>query len=145
MLERYQNILVEIDGSKQSYEAFRRALEIAQRDQAKVYAVIIINNSLSLLRTVAINVAYDINIQTNAQSNLDRCRVIAHNTGFQDLHTMILEGRSKATMLRNFIADHDIDLFLAGSKRKQFLDLLFTDSIATKVANFTNCDVSIVK
>ena len=39
--QRYQNILVGVDGSDQANEAFKKAVEVARRNQGKVYANII--------------------------------------------------------------------------------------------------------
>ncbi|WP_313540665.1 universal stress protein, partial [Enterococcus sp.] len=44
--QRYQNILVGIDGSEQAKDAFKKAVEVARRNQGKVYAATIIDQQM---------------------------------------------------------------------------------------------------
>ena len=44
--QRYQNILVGVDGSDQANEAFKKAVEVARRNQGKVYVANIIDQQI---------------------------------------------------------------------------------------------------
>lgn len=145
MLEKYKNILVEIDGSKQSFEALKRALHIAKRDNAKLTAVVFLNTCQSLLRTVAIDVSHDLRKLANAQDDLKYCQSLAEKENFSNMDSLVLEGRSKLKTLNNYIKENDIDLFFAGSQRLSILSYLLRDSIPARLADSTDCDVSIVK
>ena len=47
MVEQYKNILVAVDGSEQSYDALREAIETAQANDSQLKILYVLNDKLA--------------------------------------------------------------------------------------------------
>ncbi|UUX33622.1 universal stress protein [Fundicoccus culcitae] len=144
MFGNYKNILVPVDGSPQSRNSFKKALEIAKRNQARIHIVFVIDNrsinlspELTRLSTSDFAASFD-------TSFVDRLVEEAQAQGLEALSTV--ESGSPADLIGNiYPKSFKSDLIVIAATGKGAMTRAFVGSVSNFVSIHAPCDVLIVK
>lgn len=144
MSGRYQHILVAVDGSKQSEQAFREALEMAKENSAKLYVACIINE---------VEVAYSAyaysKILAEEKANVEREMLKkvreAKAFGIRDVTPIVELGNHKEYLTKIIPEAYPIDLMIIGATGKGAVQKFTVGSTTDYVVNHAPCNVMVVK
>ncbi|MEY8514325.1 universal stress protein [Lactococcus taiwanensis] len=143
MSRKYDNILVAVDGSKQSYDAVQEALEVAGRNQAKLKLLYVLNDKLA-------NIPVHLDTMTLYKSVQEHSDFVVEelHKRFEDqvktLDIVRLTGTPKREIV-NYAQENNIDLIIIGSTGLDAIDRLLLGSTTQYVVNHAKCNVLVIK
>ena len=141
---KYQNILVAIDGSKEAEWAFRKGIEIAKRNGARMLLVHVIDT-----RSFALIEAYDTVISNRAENlakdMLEKYQIEAVNAGLTNVQYEIEFGSPKICIPRELAKKHRADLILCGATGMNAVERFFIGSVSEHITRYAPCDVLVVR
>ncbi|WP_042354801.1 universal stress protein [Bacillus rubiinfantis] len=141
---KYQNIMVAIDGSKEADWAFKKGIEIAKRNNAKMLLVHVIDT-----RSFAIIEAYDSVVGDRAEKlateMLENYLQHALDAGVTDVQYEIDFGSPKIRIARELAKNHEIDLILCGATGLNTVERFFMGSVSEHIVRYAPCDVLVIR
>ena len=141
---KYRNILVAIDGSKEADWAFRKGIEIAKRNDARMILVHVIDT-----RSFAIIEAYDTVIgdraEKQAKDMLEKYQQQAVESGLSNVQYEIEYGSPKIRIPRDIAKKHHVDLILCGATGMNVVERFFIGSVSEHITRYAPCDVLVVR
>ncbi len=141
---KYQNILVAIDGSKEADWAFKKGIEIAKRNNAKLLLVHVIDT-----RSFGLIEAYDTVVGERAEAlakeMLENYKKQAEEAGLPDVYYEIDFGSPKVRIPRELTKKHKIDLILCGATGLNVVERFFIGSVSEHIVRYAPCDVLVVR
>ena len=138
--KHYETIIVGIDGSNSSKNAFKEAVSIAKKYHAKLFAIHVINNFANYLPKEALE-----ELTNEAEENLAELKEQATNEGFHDVFTLVVEGLPKTMLSLTLPSDLKADLIVLGATGKHMISESFLGSIAHYASSNAHCSVLIVR
>ena len=143
--QRYQNILVGIDGSDQAMSAFKKAVEVARRNQGKVYAATIIDQQVPTMMGYAPLDSSILEQEKDTAKNLiDDCKAYAKSVDFDLVEGIVAYGSIKDALATQLPDQYDIDLIMVGQSGLNAVERFMMGSGASFVIREARCDVLIV-
>ncbi|PLR98138.1 universal stress protein [Bacillus sp. T33-2] len=140
----YKNILVAVDGSKEAAWAFKKAIQVAKRNNARLFMVHIID-----LRTFATVEAYDRTIAERANDYgtelLEAYKQQAIEAGVADVQYEIDYGSPKVKIAKDIAREYNADLIVCGATGMNAVERFFIGSVSEHIARYAPCDVLIVR
>ncbi|KDN57206.1 universal stress protein [Exiguobacterium sp. AB2] len=140
----YKHILSAIDGSKEAERAFETAIDVALRNDGKLYIGHVIDT-----RTFATVEAYDRTIteraETYAKELLDDYVNRARERGVKEVETVIEYGSPKVTIAKKIAPNNEIDLIICGATGLNAVERFFIGSVSESIVRYAKCDVLIVR
>lgn len=144
MSEKYEKILVAVDGSKASEKAFNKAIEIVKEDEATLVVAHVIDS-----RTFATAEAYDKSLSQRAEkyaNNLiDEYVENAKEAGIEKVESVIKYGSPKVIITKEIAPEQDADLIVVGATGLNAVERFLIGSVSESVARYAKCDVLIVR
>ena len=144
MVLEYKNILVAIDGSKEAEWAFKKAIDIAKRNNAKLLLAHVIDT-----RTFATVEAYDRTIAERADKFaselLENYQKTAVNAGIKDVDYVIEFGSPKVRLPKDIAKKNDIDLIVCGATGLNAVERFFIGSVSEHITRYAPCDVLVIR
>jgi len=141
---KYRNILVAIDGSKEAEWAFKKGIEIAKRNGARMILVHVIDT-----RTFALVEANDTVIgdraETQAKEMLEKYQQQAVEAGLTNVQYEIEYGSPKIRIPRDIAKKHHVDLILCGATGMNVVERFFIGSVSEHITRYSPCDVLVVR
>ncbi|WHY84987.1 universal stress protein [Neobacillus novalis] len=141
---KYRNILVAIDGSKEADWAFKKGIEIAKRNNAKLLLVHVID-----VRSFALIDAYDTVIGDRAEKlakdMLENYQLKAIEAGLQEVQYEIDFGSPKVRIPRELAKKHKVDLIICGATGMNMVERIFIGSVSEHITRYAPCDVLVVR
>jgi nucleotide-binding universal stress UspA family protein len=141
---KYRNILVAIDGSKEADWAFKKGIEIAKRNGARMILVHVIDT-----RSFAIIEAYDTVIgdraDKQAKEMLEKYQQQAVESGLSNVQYEIEYGSPKIRIPRDIAKKHHVDLILCGATGMNVVERFFIGSVSEHITRYAPCDVLVVR
>ncbi|MCM2531420.1 universal stress protein [Neobacillus pocheonensis] len=141
---KYQNILVAIDGSKEAEWAFKKSIEIAKRNNAKLLLAHVIDT-----RTFAMVEAYDRNIGEKADifatELLRDYQDQAIDGGVSDVQYEIEFGSPKVRIPKDIAKKYNVDLIICGATGMNAVERFFIGSVSEHITRYAPCDVLVVR
>jgi nucleotide-binding universal stress UspA family protein len=141
---KYQNILVAVDGSKEADWAFKKGIEIAKRNNAKLLLVHVIDT-----RSFALVEAYDTVIGDRAEKlakdMLENYQQQAMDAGLPEVQYEIDFGSPKVRIPRELARKHKVDLILCGATGMNVVERFFIGSVSEHITRYAPCDVLVVR
>ena len=114
MAQRYQNIMVAIDGSNEADLAFVKGVHSALRNDAKLtIAHVIDTRALQSVSTFDAEVYEE--LQVDAESLMKEYERRAKDAGVADVHIVIEMGNPKTLLARTIPDSEEVDLILVGA------------------------------
>lgn len=137
---KYTNILIAVDGSEAAEKAFKKAVEIAKRNDARLIVAHVIDS-----RTFATAEAYDRTLSERAEQYakelLDNYIENARNEGLTDLVRCIEYGSPKVKVPRDIAEDFDADLIICGATGMNAVERFLIGSVSESITRHAKCDV----
>lgn len=141
---KYQNILVAIDGSQEAEWAFKKAINIAKENNAKLLLVHVIDT-----RTFATAEAYDRTIAERADKFaselLENYQKTATDAGLADVDYIVEYGSPKVKIPKDIANKNKVDLIVCGATGLNAVERFFIGSVSEHITRYANCDVLIVR
>lgn len=140
----YKNILVAVDGSKEAAWAFKKAIEIAKRNDAKLVMTHIID-----LRTFATVEAYDRTISERANQFatelMESYKQQAMEAGITNVSYEIDYGSPKVKIAKDVAKKYNADLIICGATGMNAVERFFIGSVSEHITRYASCDVLVVR
>ncbi|ENZ7246349.1 universal stress protein [Enterococcus hirae] len=144
MSKRYQKIMVAVDGSKQSEQAFLEALDLAKDNEAELFIVSIINKVELTHSAYAFSKIY---AEEKQKIEVEMLKKIhdAKEYGINDIHAIVETGDPRNLIGTVFPQQEAIDLIVMGATGKGAIQQALVGSTASYVVTHTPCSVLVVK
>ncbi|MBA5268560.1 universal stress protein [Enterococcus hirae] len=144
MSKRYQKIMVAVDGSKQSEQAFLEALDLAKDNEAELFIVSIINKVELTYSAYAFSKIY---AEEKQKIKVEMLKKIhdAKEYGINDIHAIVETGDPRNLIGTVFPQQEAIDLIVMGATGKGAIQQALVGSTASYVVTHAPCSVLVVK
>lgn len=140
----YKKILVAVDGSKDAEWAFKKAVNIAKYNNAKLLLAHVIDT-----RVYAIGDTYDPKIDERIElfafELLEYYKSNAVNAGVSDVEYIVEYGSPKEIIPKDIVKQSNCDLIVCGSSGLNAIERFFLGSVSENIARHATCDVLIVR
>ncbi|MBY0099001.1 universal stress protein [Mesobacillus maritimus] len=140
----YKNVLVAVDGSKEAAWAFKKAVEVAKRNDAKLIMTHVID-----LRTFATVEAYDRTISERAKEFakelLENYKLQAIDAGVREVTYEIEYGSPKVKIAKEIAKKFNVDLIICGATGMNAVERFFIGSVSEHIVRYAPCDVMIIR
>ncbi|MGD6943467.1 universal stress protein [Cytobacillus gottheilii] len=144
MAMNYENILVAVDGSPEADWAFRKAIEIAKRNNAKIIVAHIVDT-----RTYANVEAYDRGSADRAneyaEELMEKYRQAALEAGVNEVTYEIDFGSPKVKVPKEMAKNHNVDLIICGATGMNAVERFLIGSVSEHITRYAECDVLVVR
>src|SRR5690625_1201620 len=144
MDSNYKNIVIAVDGSKASEKAFKKSVDIAKRNDAKLILAHVIDS-----RTFATAEAYDKSLSERAEKYAENLMneyvANAKEAGLEDVALEIKYGSPKVVIAKEIAPEHDADLIIVGATGLNAVERFLIGSVSESVARYAKCDVFIIR
>ncbi|GAA2904274.1 universal stress protein [Enterococcus pseudoavium] len=138
----YEKILVAVDGSATSADAFNEAVSVAERNNARLFILTVVDFKFSIGDPAFINDALKFHLN-NAEIELEQ--LIANSTvGQIDYETKIDSGSPKRKIIE-YALEKQADLIMLGATGRGAVEQAILGSTASYVVNHAKCNVMVVK
>jgi nucleotide-binding universal stress UspA family protein len=140
----YKNILVAIDGSKEADWAFKKAVNIAKNNNAKLLLVHVFDE-----RKFTTYEYYDKTLTDREErfafEMLENYKTDAVNAGVSDVEYLVEYGSPKVMIPKDIANQNNIDLIICGASGLNAVERFFLGSVSANIARYASCDVLIVR
>ncbi|AXI09705.1 universal stress protein UspA [Oceanobacillus zhaokaii] len=140
----YNNIVVAVDGSEAAEKAFKKSLDIAKRNNARLILAHVVDS-----RTFATAEAYDRSLAERAEQYakelLDSYVENAKTAGVTDLVRCIEYGSPKVKITKNIAKDFKADLIICGATGMNAVERFLIGSVSESITRYAECDVLVVR
>lgn len=141
---KYKNILVAVDGSKEAEWAFKKAIEIAKRNNAELLLAHVIDT-----RTFATVEAYDRTIAERADKFatelLEKYKKQSIDAGVDRVQFLLEFGSPKVRIPKDIARKHQVDLIICGATGMNAVERFFIGSVSEHITRYAPCDVLVVR
>ncbi|KGR77511.1 universal stress protein [Ureibacillus manganicus] len=144
-MTQYKSIVVAVDGSKEAEYAFKKAVEVAKRnDESKLNLVNVIDT-----RSFAAIEAYDRSIAERAQGFseelLNGYKKQAEDAGVKNVNVIIEYGSPKAIITKELSKVVEADLIVCGATGLNAVERFLIGSVSEAIVRSAKCDVLVVR
>lgn len=140
----YKNILVAVDGSKEAEWAFRKAVNIAKRNDGRLIICYVVD-----IRNLATYELYDYTVVQKAEEFAKELVTNYHKMaleyGLQDVSYVIEHGSPKTKISKEIAAEHDVDLIVCGATGLNAIERVLIGSVSQHILRYAKCDVIVVR
>ena len=144
MLQQYQRIMVAVDGSSESELAFKKAVNVAQRNNSELVLAHVIDTRA--FQTVS---SFDGMLAEQAtemaKQTLKDYEDYARKNQVTAVKTVIEYGSQKQIIAKQLPEDNQIDLIMIGATGLNAVERIFIGSVSEYVIRHASCDVLVVR
>ena len=144
MIQGYKKILVGIDGSVESANAFDKAVAVAIRNDAELLLVNVID-----LRAFQSISTYDTMVDDDTKRGADQLIADfadeARAAGVTRIKTIVEFGSPKVMMATTIPTEEQVDLVMIGATGLSYIERLFIGSVAQYIVTHAKCDTLIIR
>ena len=144
MLQQYQRIMVAVDGSSESELAFKKAVNVAQRNNSELVLAHVIDTRA--FQTVS---SFDGMLAEQAtemaKQTLKDYEDYARKNQVPAVKTVIEYGSPKPIIAKQLPEDNQIDLIMIGATGLNAVERIFIGSVSEYVIRHASCDVLVVR
>lgn len=142
MKESYRKILVAVDGSQASTDAFNEALNVAKRNDAKLFIINVVDYKFSIGDPSFINDSLKFHLN-NAEIEMEQL-VVNSAVSQLDYETKIDSGNPKRKIV-DYALENQVDLIMLGATGRGAVEQAIVGSTTAYVVNHAHCNVLVVK
>ncbi|MFD3445319.1 universal stress protein [Microbacteriaceae bacterium 4G12] len=143
MNNSYRNILVAVDGSKEAEKAFKKAIHVTKRNNAKLIIAHVVDvKAYSAVEAYSRAIAERANLF--AEDLLADYQKTAEEAGIQ-VDTVLEFGNPKAKISKEIAPQHQIDLIVCGATGLNAVERFLIGSVSEHIVRYANCDVLVVR
>lgn len=144
MIQQYNHILVAVDGSDEAEVAFKKAVNVAKRNQATlVLAHIIDTRAFQTIASFDDELAQQATVM--AKQTLAELAAYAKKSGVESVKEIVEYGAPKEILSRTLPDQYGIDLIMLGATGLNAVERLFIGSVSEYVIRHAHCDVLVVR
>ena len=140
----YKQIIVAVDGSKESELAFNKAVAIASRNDAALNLVNIIDT-----QSYASVEAYDRSIAESAykfsEELLNKYKAEAIQAGVQNVNVIVEYGSAKKMIAKDLPEKIGADLIICGATGLNAVERFLMGSVSENIVRSAKCDVLVIR
>lgn len=140
----YNNIVVAVDGSEASDQAFNKALNIVKNNGARLIIAHVEDS-----RTFATAEAYDRTLAERADEYaielLDGYVEKARKAGLDDIIKCVEYGSPKVKIAKDITQNFDADLIICGATGLNAVERFLIGSVSENIVKNATCDVLVVR
>ncbi|EUJ32173.1 universal stress protein [Listeria cornellensis] len=144
MGNKYQRILVALDGSTQAEIAFLKAVELAKATESELGIASIVDT-----RSFSPNISYDGGLEKAAHeestARLAEYKKLAEEAGINQVRTFLEVGNPKTLLARDIPAEFDADVLICGATGLNRIEKIVLGSVSAYVLQHAICDVLVVR
>lgn len=141
-VERYRKILVAVDGSESSRNAFRQACRIVRHDKSWITALTVIPPYQDQFQTLSIKEKASRALTLEGQKILDDISAVARE---EDVYVKFrLEEGSPVDAILDIAQENFFDLIVTGRRGKTRLDRSLIGTVTARIIGLSTCDVLVV-
>src|SRR5690625_2962698 len=144
MSEKYEKIIIAVDGSKAAEKAFKKSIEVAKRNDSELILAHVVDT-----RTFATAEAYDKSLSEHAEKYandlLNEYVANAKEAGVEKVDLVIKYGSPKVAIAKEIAPENDADLIIVGATGLNAVERFLIGSVSESVARYAKCDVLIVR
>lgn len=144
MLQQYRKIMVAVDGSEEAELAFKKAVNVALRNNSELLLAHVIDTrsfqTVSSFDSMLAEQATEMAKQTLADYEMK-----AKKAGLHQVTTVVEYGSPKHIIAKEIPEDHEVDLILLGATGLNAVERLFIGSVSEYVIRNAACDVLVVR
>ncbi|GGJ72626.1 nucleotide-binding universal stress UspA family protein [Anoxybacillus voinovskiensis] len=144
MAVTYKTIVVAVDGSKEAEWAFKKAIEIAKRNDAALVLTHIID-----VRALAAVEMHDRAVversEQYAKELLENYQKQAAEAGVKEVSVEIEFGSPKVKIAKDIAPKHHADLIVCGATGLNAVERLLIGSVSEHITRYAKCDVLVVR
>ncbi|MCZ0754851.1 universal stress protein [Anoxybacillus sp. J5B_2022] len=144
MAMTYKTIVVAVDGSKEAEWAFKKAIEIAKRNDAALILTHIID-----VRALAAVEMHDRAViersEQYAKELLENYQKQAVEAGVKEVNVEIEFGSPKVKIAKDIAPKHHADLIVCGATGLNAVERLLIGSVSEHITRYAKCDVLVVR
>lgn len=144
MLQQYTKIMVAIDGSSEAELAFKKAVNVAKRNDAKLLLAHVIDTR-SFQTVSSFDGLLAEQATEMAKQTLKDYQEEAEKNGVTAIETVIEYGSPKPIIAKQLPEEHQVDLIMLGATGLNAVERLFIGSVSEYVIRTAACDVLIVR
>lgn len=145
MEQTYKKILVGVDGSEHAIEAFKKAVEVARRNNGEVIVAAIIEQQIPMMVGMSdFGDAYVEEESKRANLLLDECLAYGVSVDFTAVKKVIVFGQAKSILAIELPREHQIDLLMVGQSGLNAVEKMMVGSVASYVIRKAPCDVLVI-
>ncbi|VEF47298.1 universal stress protein [Bacillus freudenreichii] len=141
----YKNILVAVDGSKQAEWAFKKAVQVAKRNNDAKLTLIHVVDTRSYGAVEAYDVTMAERAKAYAEELLNDYRLEAEAAGLTNIDTLIEHGSPKVVISKQAAKELDVDLIVCGATGLNAVERLLIGSVSENITRSAKCDVLVVR
>ena len=139
MLQRYQNIMVAVDGSHEAELAFEKGVNVALRNNSRLtIAHVIDTRALQSVSTFDAEVYEE--LQEDAKKLMDQYAEKAKEAGVANVVTVVEMGNPKTLLATDIPEEQKVDLIMVGATGLNAFERLLVGSSCTN--SISGCSVS---
>lgn len=144
MLQEYKKIMVAVDGSKEAELAFKKAVNVARRNDSELLLAHVIDTrafqTISSLDGLMMEQASEMAKQTLADY-----QKMANDSGVSKVKAIIEYGSPKSVIAKELPDTEKVDLIMLGATGLNAVERLFIGSVSEYVIRHSVCDVLVVR
>lgn len=141
MAKVYKNILVAVDGSKESDFALQKAIGMAKGNEGSTLHIVHILDSR--LETYGPQVTQ--HAQEESDELLAKSEQLAKTSGVENVKTHIQFGSPKVVIPKVIAEEVNADLILCGASGLNAVERFIVGSVSTAIVRNAKCDVLVVR
>lgn len=143
-MKNYQTILAAVDGSKVSQHAFKKAVEIAKKENAELVICHVMD--LSYYYSMEYNnVNIEAGLETYAKQLLQEHEKQAIEAGVKKVTAVLEHGSPKVEIAKQADEKYGANLIVAGATGLGAIEHFLLGSVSEHIARRARCDVLIVR
>ncbi|MFZ0370294.1 MAG: universal stress protein [Halobacillus sp.] len=144
MTFEYKDIVVAVDGSETAEGAFKKAIDIANRNDANLVLAHVVDT-----RAFATVEAYDRSLAIRAEKYatdlLNDYKSKAEKAGVTNVEIVVEYGSPKIKIAKDVAPKHNADLIICGATGLNAMERFFIGSVSEHITRYANCDVLVVR
>ncbi|ASF40159.1 universal stress protein [Halobacillus halophilus] len=144
MAFEYKDIVVAVDGSETAEGAFKKAIDIANRNDAKLVLAHVVDT-----RAFATVEAYDRSLAIRAEKYatdlLNDYKSKAEKAGLTNVEIVVEYGSPKIKIAKDVAPKHNADLIICGATGLNAMERFFIGSVSEHITRYATCDVLVVR
>ena len=144
MLQRYQNIMVAVDGSHEAELAFEKGVNVALRNNSRLtIAHVIDTRALQSVSTFDAEVYEE--LQEDAKKLMDQYAEKAKEAGVANVVTIVEMGNPKTLLATDISEEQKVDLIMVGATGLNAFERLLVGSSSEYILRHAKVDLLVVR
>ena len=144
MLQRYQNIMVAVDGSHEAELAFEKGVNVALRNNSRLtIAHVIDTRALQSVSTFDAEVYEE--LQEDAKKLMDQYAEKAKEAGVTNVVTIVEMGNPKTLLATDIPDEQKVDLIMVGATGLNAFERLLVGSSSEYILRHAKVDLLVVR